>query len=455
MQTVKKKIAPALFGSFMFLQFALLGLGNHAGEGLLSDSRRELVYYGLQVLVILGFLGYAAAERFLKNALRKYFRNGVPAVLAAGSLILALADRATVLYVCVTFAVMPFLGFLGGAVYHRMSLWTSAGVSTARRMGIGCAAAAALQYASQIGWGETPLLPVFMLAAVILLRCAFQSEPEPPAPENGEVTSPRSILFACLTAASFLLFIGFYNGYIHHLQIQTGYTEYNVYSWPRLMLIPCYLLFAFIGDKRRGRLVPVVSLCLSLTALLNSVLIGSSGAYWLNMCLFYCAVAASVSYYDLTFWRLAPGTKHPALWASAGRMLDSVMVLVGAGCQVSKLDTSAVLAVNIICLAALILLMSVTGSFNLSDLTEQQLAPSLLSPETTLELIRKQFSLTPRETDVLRELVLTEDKQTAISERLSISVKMLQKYVTSIYKKTGAETRSGLSELYHKTMIGR
>ena len=93
MQTVKKKIAPALFGSFMFLQFAVLGLGNHAGEGLLSDSRRELVYYGLQVLVILGFLGYAAAERFLKNALRKYFRNGVPAVLAAGSLILALAER--------------------------------------------------------------------------------------------------------------------------------------------------------------------------------------------------------------------------------------------------------------------------------------------------------------------------------------------------------------------------
>ena len=198
-----------------------------------------------------------------------------------------------------------------------------------------------------------------------------------------------------------------------------------------------------------------MALCISLTALLNSVLTGSAGAYRLNMCLFYCAIAASVSYYDLTFWRLAQRTKHPALWASMGRLLDSGMVLVCAGCQISKLDAPAVLTVNIVCLAVLILLMTVSGAFNLTDLTVQQLAPSLLSPESTLQLIRDQYSLTPRETDVLRELVLTEDKQTAISDRLSISVKMLQKHVTSIYKKTGAETRSGLSELYHKTMIGQ
>ena len=47
MQMIKKNISSVLFGSFMFLQFALLGLGNHAGEGWLSDSRRErpLRYY--------------------------------------------------------------------------------------------------------------------------------------------------------------------------------------------------------------------------------------------------------------------------------------------------------------------------------------------------------------------------------------------------------------------------
>lgn len=454
-QFIKRNIPSALFGSFMLFQLMLLGLGNHAGEGWLSDSRREQVYYGLQVLVIIGFIAYAAAERYLKGNARKYAGIAVLSVLAAGSLIMSLADKGSLFYVSVTFAVMPFLGFLGGAVYRRMSIETAGGKKTALRMGVGCAAAVAIQYVIQLQWGETPLLPVFMPAALLLVLLALRREPDAPPQEAAEPTAPRSLLFACLTAAAFILFTSFYNGYIHHLQIQTGYTEYNVYSWPRLMLIPCYLLIALIGDKCKGRFVPVVSLCISLAAVMNSVLSGKAGAYWLNMCLYYCAIAAAVVYYDLIFWRLAEGTKHPALWASAGRILDSVMVLLCAGLNISKLDTTVVLAVNIACLAALILLMAVSGAFNLSDVSKQQIAPELLSPESTLDLIKERFSLTPREKDVLRELVLTEDKQTAISDRLSISVKVLQKHVTSIYKKTGAETRSGLAELYRKTMIGQ
>ncbi len=455
MKSINRNIYAAMFGSFMFFQLAVLGLGNHAGEGLLSDSSREQIYYGIQLPVILGYIGYAVFERYLKReTVKKYTFAAVFTVLAAGSLIMALADKAAYLYVSVTFSVMPALGFLGGAVYHRMSIEAASGVMIARRMGIGCAAAVALQYLLQLGWGETPLLPVFMLAALVLTCFAIQKKPEILPDKIIEKPSSRSLLYSCLTASVFLLFIGFYNSYIHHLQIQSGYIEFNVYSWPRLMMIPCYLLFAFIGDKRQGRLVPVTALCMSLTAMLNSVLTGSADVYDLNMCLFYCAVAASVAYYDLEFWRLAQGTKHPAFWASTGRVLDSAMVLICAGCRVSKLGASAVLAVNIICLAVLILVMTVSGGFNITDLKEQKLSSSLLSPESTFDLIKQKYSLTPRETDVFRELVLTEDKQTAISGRLSISVKMLQKYVTSIYKKTGTETRSGLSELYRRTMIG-
>jgi DNA-binding CsgD family transcriptional regulator len=64
--------------------------------------------------------------------------------------------------------------------------------------------------------------------------------------------------------------------------------------------------------------------------------------------------------------------------------------------------------------------------------------------------MRQRYDLTRREVDVLRELVLTEDKQTVISERLSIKVKTLQDYVTRLYRKTGATTRAGLIVLYHE-----
>ena len=53
--------------------------------------------------------------------------------------------------------------------------------------------------------------------------------------------------------------------------------------------------------------------------------------------------------------------------------------------------------------------------------------------------------------EVLRELVQTEDKQTVVSKRLSIQVKTLQDYVTRLYRKTGASTRAGLTDLYYET----
>lgn len=34
-----------LFGAFVFLQFTVLGLANHAGEGYLTTALREQVYY--------------------------------------------------------------------------------------------------------------------------------------------------------------------------------------------------------------------------------------------------------------------------------------------------------------------------------------------------------------------------------------------------------------------------
>ena len=456
-KTKREWTLTGLFTAFVFLQFAVLGLGNRAGEGYLPTGQREQVYYALQVFVILGFLAYAAFDRLpLHSRLRRGVSFGILGVFCAGAAVMVAADRGSLFYLIVTLSVMPCLGGIGGAVYHRMSRETADGAKTARSMGIGSALAVALQYFLQLQWGVTPLLPVFMLAAFLLLgyHLLFAS-PKPEARSRETAPAPpRRLVFSCVIAAVFLLFVGFYNSYIHHLQIQSGYTEYNVYSWPRLMMIPGYLLFAVIGDRKQGKLVPIAALCIALAALLNSVLTVSEGTYWLNMCLFYCALSASVAYYDLAFWRLAQGTRRPALWASMGRVLDSAMVLLAGLMHISLLPAPAVLGLNIAGLAVILLLMALGGDFNLSDpLPAASGALRLLSAEDTLSRMRERYGLTPRETEVLRELVLTEDKQTVISERLSIQVKTMQDYVTRLYRKTGASTRSGLTELYHACML--
>ena len=445
-----------LFGAFVFLQFTVLGLANHAGEGYLSTAQRDLVYYALQIFVILGFVLYSLFERFLQGKhSRKPIAYFVTGLFMAGCILLAVADRDSLFYVIVSMASALCIGTFGGAAHLRMSASTVEGTEVARCMGIGSSAAIVLQYLLQIRLGPSPLMPAFMFAACILFIIMLRHNDPAAVMEGKSKPKPAPqvrIVSAIVITSALALFACFYNESIHHLMIRSGYTSFNVYSWPRLMMVPVYLLFAVIGDRKDGKYVPIVSLCITLIALLNVVLISNPGAYWLNMCFFYLVVAAYTCYYLLTFWRLAPETDNPALWAPFGRVLDSIMVLITGAVHLSALPAPAVLGAEIAGIALVIVMMATGGSFDLAGPLATSEDPRTSDPEEALEKMREDYGLTRRETEVLRELVCTEDKQTVIGERLNIKVKTLQEYVTRLYRKTGTNTRSGLTDLYHKTM---
>lgn len=494
--TAQKSLAlTGLFGSFVFLQFTVLGLANHAGEGYLTNGQRDLVYYALQVFVILGFLLHALYSRFCaEKRIRNVAANTVCGLLCVCVTWMLAAGTDSLLNVITSMMAALCVGGIGGAVHCRMSREAAAGARVARSMGLGSTAAVVLQYLLQIRQGVSPLLPVFMGAAFLLLL--FMLGDRNPGAVNEKVEHPKKtkscrLVSSVLIASAFILFACFYNESIHHLMIQSDYAA-NVYSWPRLMMVPVYLLFAVTGVRKNGKYVPIVSLCIMLIALLNVVLMGNSGAYWLNMCFFYFGIATYTCYYLLIFWRLAPGTRHPAFWAPFGRMLDSAMVLFTGAIHLSELSVPLVLGLDIAGLALVILLMAISGDFNLSaateaiksDLqdteqvilpgmsdtisTEQEGLPSLtvseyfaatpellplFTPDEALERMQARYNLTQRETEVLRELVLTEDKQTVISERLSIQPRTLQNHVTRLYRKTGTATRAGLTELFHGSRL--
>lgn len=448
-----------LFGAYVFLQFAVLGLANHAGEGYLTPGQRDLVYYALQIFVILGYVLYNLFFRFCVGTRRQNaVAYCVPGLFMACVILLFALGHGSLLYVIVSMTAALCVGALGGAAHLRMSMATVAGAAVARCMGLGSAAAVVLQYLLQICWGVSPLLPLFMLAAFVLFLVMLRREvPEAAAEGEGEAepTPPRRIVFSVLIAATFILFACFYNETIHHRMIQSSYAA-NVYSWPRLMMVPVYLLFAATGDRRNGKLVPIVSFCIMLIALLNVVLIGDAGAYWLNMCFFYFAIAAYTCYYLLTFWRLAPGTKRPAFWAPFGRMLDSGMVLLAGSVHLSALPTPVVLGADIAGIALVVLLMALGGDFTLTEApTAPQIAPAepealpTLSPEEALERMQERYELTVREAEVLQKLLLTEDELQPIADSLYISRRVLSRHISSIYQKTGTKSRVGLYQIYH------
>ena len=127
-----------------------------------------------------------------------------------------------------------------------------------------------------------------------------------------------------------------------------------------------------------------------------------------------------------------------------GRVLDSGVVLATFVLGLSDLPAPAILAIDVAGLAAVILLLALGGQF--SAPVPAKTSPA--DPETTLAAMRDRYGLTNRETEVLRELVCTEDKQTAIAARLGVKEGTIQFHTTALYRKTGAGTRAGLCELY-------
>ncbi|MBO4414135.1 MAG: hypothetical protein J5830_05445 [Clostridia bacterium] len=443
-----------LFSAFMFVQLVFLRLGNKAGLGLLPDHIAEKVYYAIQIFVILGFVVFALIGKMAAGVCLRVVSLCSVISLAYCTLMMLLVPSDSFYSLFLTAVGAIHLGFIGGAVYLKMARAAHAGVKVAICLAFGCSLPILLQYLLQLKWTVTPGLAVITVGASVFLAFSLfrknTSEDDPEAETSGGKISVRTLILTSLVAAALLLFPSFFNGYIHHLQISSGYTEFNVYTWPRLMMIPAYLLFGLIGTIKRGKFLPLTALCAAIVALLNSVLGWSGVGYLVNMCLFYVSIAASVAYYDLAFWKIAMRTRCPEFWASFGRILDSACVLIAGASRISALPAVAVVSVDIALLAVTIVLMALNGDFNFTA----QDPPSTRKEAAgdPFAVIGARYGFTQSEARVFRELVLTEDKQTAVAERLSVKVRTVQANVTSIYRKTGASTRSGLVQIYHDAL---
>ena len=92
---------------------------------------------------------------------------------------------------------------------------------------------------------------------------------------------------------------------------------------------------------------------------------------------------------------------------------------------------------------AIIIVFFASGAFRLDAVLEGE-ARSAVDPATFVE----EYGLTPREAEVLVLVTADERALKEIASEMDISLRMLQKHLTSIYKKTDTQTRAGLTRKF-------
>ena len=69
-------------------------------------------------------------------------------------------------------------------------------------------------------------------------------------------------------------------------------------------------------------------------------------------------------------------------------------------------------------------------------------------PESQQSEIARPFTLTPPETEVLAAATADERPLKHVAADMGISLRVLQRHLTSLYQKTGTQSRVGLTKLF-------
>ena len=443
----------ALFAIYMFEYMVTLTFIDQRSADITGSVWQFIDY----ALVALGFVSFALLRRAPERFAFRRTLLLLPSAAYGFAMLLLFVLQNEIAFSAAAMGAAYFMGLLGGMVYFCMAAALTDSTQVGRVMALGASAAVLLQYLLQEYWYIAVGIPVALALGFCAALYLTVKRPwewltqdclpyEAPKPEKARAMT-GTLARLCLNALCLYAIAAIYDRQMMLLNIQSGYEDYNLYAWPRLIIIAGYLLVGFLSDVGRGRLLSVATLCTALVALLNPVLFGDPAYYTTNMCLFYLCLGASVSYYNLAFWRIAPRTGWPELWAGMGRISTNLFSALLTLVPLGVLSMPAAIGVDVVLFVILVVSMAAGGELTLTRPAQPE------TPEQALERFCRSCRLTPRESEVLQKLLESDDSLQLIAADLSISVRMVQRYVTAIYEKTGAKSRTGLHQRYTQHML--
>lgn len=231
----------------------------------------------------------------------------------------------------------------------------------------------------------------------------------------------------------------------------------SVETWPRLFLAASGLAAGVLFDIRERRYMGFIMFAVTVLSTISILAVEAGASPVIGLIVFYVSSGFFVTFFTTTFLQLAPRMRTPQLWAGMGRAANNLCAFTVSG--VSMMLTQSGIAAVMIASLILFVLVSVAfvgaGLFRLpSTVGEREAIQAGLAAAAapTLEEVQAEFisrsGLTPREEEVLRAVTADERPLKQVADDLGISLRMVQRHLTSIYSKTDTQTRAGLTRAF-------
>ena len=436
-----------------FLAFMLAEAAVNTRAAVLLGPERVNVVYALGLVCTgLGFLSFALLRKLIQGERgRKYAAFLAGALCVISAILFLTTDQAALFSLCAALCLLS-CGHIGGCVYYNHAMTFQGSRCTGRATGIGMALAVLLQFLIQ---SVIPLDIIFLIsiiASILLVMLLVSRAPRDwvladPLPYSaGDQSQRRTALILLAAVVLMSLVSGLIDGVITAFD-SAG--QFDIYHGVRLFYALGLALAGGAADLRQRRLLPLATACFILLSSISTVLLSTPAGYFAGVALMYVYSGFYIIFLTVLFCDFAPRTARPELWAGLGRVVRcfAAAAVVPSTPWLYNAWGSTVLTVAS-CLLSVAVLLVLLPWIVRGGKSEQP-----LSPEQALERFCRSCCLTPRESEVLQKLLESDDSLQIIATDLAISVRMVQRYVTSIYEKTGAKSRTGLHQLYTRHMM--
>ena len=244
-------------------------------------------------------------------------------------------------------------------------------------------------------------------------------------------------------------------------------------AWPRLVVAICGVAAGVFFDIDRRRHMGTVVLCVAFLATAAALAAGSGLNITVCRVVFYAGSGIFAVFYLSLFIWIAAYMRIPQLWAGMGRIISNVVALVVAipSAALAQTNDLALASLSFVLFSAVLILMTRTEMLapdygeripsysgksasteetpshegvRESDQESSGQAPSR-TPEEILATFCESYGLTKRESDVLAAVVADEQPLKYVADNLGVGLRTVQHHLTSLYKKTGTQTRAGLT----------
>lgn len=283
------------------------------------------------------------------------------------------------------------------------------------------------------------------------------SQASPDSPQQATPDAARPAIRAVWLLALVVLLACMFSTLDNVVTLANAQGSISVETWPRLFLAASGLAAGVLFDIRERRYMGFIMFAVTVLSTISILAVEAGASPVIGLIVFYVSSGFFVTFFTTTFLQLAPRMHTPQLWAGMGRAANNLCAFTVSG--VSMMLTQSGIAAVMIASLILFVLVSVAfvgaGLFRLpSTVGEREAIQAGLAAAAapTLEEVQAEFisrsGLTPREEEVLRAVTADERPLKQVADDLGISLRMVQRHLTSIYSKTDTQTRAGLTRAF-------